>query len=1162
MITQTLNSLNRAFWSVLLAGVFLFFPVSSAFATQAFSPEDRQTRILGVLALHGVSEAYSNWHHLVDYLNREQSRYQFQLRALSFEEIQTLVANKKIDYLIANSAYFIDLRHKHNLQAIATLNRETTDSTFSRFGGLIVTQPHLTESKLLEKPQLKIAAVAPYSFGGYLVQRRKLIEHYNLDPEKHKIQYFYRHEDVLDIMRSGIFDLGFVRTGVFEEYFYRAELKPVFVNANPSDAFPLVRSTILYPEWPFASLSQISSNETKQILPLLLKWQFQFKDEILSWSAPLDYQPVDELFQSLKLPPYQQKDSAHKTFPISWLLGLLAILSGFLFLYRKLRHRKPKTLKINQTAENQTTSIPAELFFLEQADELEAFADAMNEGVLFLNSNYEVVFSNHALKHQLGYEKEHLKGLSVNELFPLPERHKMKILHETKVTGDPCLIEIYPVIKALDHAQNPVSLYAKICKRKIGNQVFYLLLTEDRTLIQTTEKQLQKIRLVHDYYLHNAKDIVFSFDRKFHLKEVSASTTELFKLESRESGRINWVKEFVSEDDIPELLMQLNEAQRTDTSNQISRLLKLKIGKQECVLSVNIAFLNAKDNQLDHSFYLCSAVHLNNLAPGQKYATLESLNFDDVIAKNQAGIIMLNERGIIQLVNPAAQKLLGRSEEDLLDSYFGTPVLSDQGDRTEFDLINPDGSIGVAEVTFSKTEWHGQAAYLVMMYDITRLKEAQKLIQHQALHDALTGLTNRRLFTELLDQTIARHNRTRAPFATLFFDIDGFKKINDAFGHSVGDLLLVQSTQRIQNALKKSDIFARMGGDEFTVLLEEDNDKQSIIDVCESISHQFDTEFSIEGHTIQISISIGIALFPMDSTDSTELLKMADLAMYQAKKQLNRSYDFFHETMLESFTTSYTLENALNKALKKGEFELYYQPQIKTRDGSLCGMEALIRWNNDEMGLVGPDHFIPLLESSGQILQVGAWIMDEAVRQIKEWSQIIDSNIRLAVNVSPLQLVDDNFVDIVKNTLQKHQLPATYLAIEITESTFIGNMNKTLEKLKQLESIGIQIHMDDFGTGYSSMAMLTELPFDVIKIDQSFVKNILNDPRERVMVQAIASTIHAFNRTVLVEGVEQEEQRTILAELGCDEIQGYLFDKPLRAEEFKKKYLAHKKAVN
>ncbi|MBN2865005.1 MAG: EAL domain-containing protein [Thiotrichales bacterium] len=670
--------------------------------------------------------------------------------------------------------------------------------------------------------------------------------------------------------------------------------------------------------------------------------------------------------------------------------------------------------------------------------------------------------------------------------------------------------------------------------------------------VQDSQKQT-----VAQQYFELNRDIVFAFDEQFNLLHLNGEARTFFQKNTDTASSLNqnqWLESL------------FNTQQKADFKNNLQTLTPGKLqNKTHLTQTLDVQFdskmarIELNVIRLEPNLYLAVMKDITQTVQTeevQEALDISSENFDNIISKNKTGILIVNHAGLVEFANPSAEQLLGRTKHSIIGSYFGTPILSDPSQHSEFDIIREDGTLGVADMSFTNTAWQANPAYLVMMYDITELKTALQKIEEIALHDALTGLPNRRLFNETLQQCIMRHERSNSPFSILFLDLDQFKTINDTLGHQAGDELLVQATQRIQKAIRNTDFMARMGGDEFIILLDNEGTREQIMSVCNKIVAEFDAPFKIQEHSIHIKVSIGIVVYPTDATESDDLLKMADLAMYQAKKMLHKSFHFYHQELLASFAKAQELEEALKKALTQHEFELYYQPQASASELTLTGMEALIRWNHPEKGLVPPMEFIPFLETSGLIVDVGAWVLEACVDQIHTWLAEGYDCPRIAINVCVLQFLDDDFVTKVKNTLDNKEVDAQYLAIEITESIFIENKPKLLEQLKQLQVFGVQIHMDDFGTGYSSLSMIKDIPFDTIKIDQSFVKDLLSNQRERIMVSSIINTIHAYGKTVLVEGVELESQRRILAEEGCDDIQGYLFSRPLQAQDVANQYLS------
>ncbi len=426
------------------------------------------------------------------------------------------------------------------------------------------------------------------------------------------------------------------------------------------------------------------------------------------------------------------------------------------------------------------------------------------------------------------------------------------------------------------------------------------------------------------------------------------------------------------------------------------------------------------------------------------------------------------------------------------------------------------------------------------------LNEANKLLKKQnqvmaelAVTDVLTGLPNRLGFVNNVTHYLNMAERYNLDFSIIFIDLDRFKVINDSLGHHIGDLLLQNVATHLKACLRKADAIARLGGDEFTVLLQGD-----VSQTAEKILYELSKPFSLDGHEIVITASIGIANYPSDGETLGELLKNADTAMYQAKNYGRNNYKMFKAAMGETATKHMELESKLRRALKRGEFELYYQPQMDMKTGFICCMEALIRWNSPELGLLTPNHFIPLCEETGLIIPIGEWVLDTACRQCKGWQDKGLEDVRVAVNVSSRQLQSTDFLISVTSTLNKSRLDPRLLEIELTESTVMHNPQFAISIFKNLKEMGVQISIDDFGTGYSSLANLKQLTIDKLKIDRSFVSDIDDSPDAKAIVVAIIAMGHILNLRVVAEGVETPNQRDLLKENDCDYLQGFLLGRP------------------
>jgi diguanylate cyclase (GGDEF)-like protein len=459
--------------------------------------------------------------------------------------------------------------------------------------------------------------------------------------------------------------------------------------------------------------------------------------------------------------------------------------------------------------------------------------------------------------------------------------------------------------------------------------------------------------------------------------------------------------------------------------------------------------------------------------------------------------------------------------------------------------------------------WIGFSWWLGLKYDramlnLAELKNCKDELQQKYLdeinymssHDTLTGLPNRYMFNEYLQASLDHCKKNTLTLAVMFIDLDRFKIVNESMGHEVGDLLLKEVAQRLMQSIRKEDIVARQGGDEFIVLLENINLEQTK-QIAQRMVLSFLTPFEIGGGEFFITPSIGISLYPDDGEDVNSLIKNADKAMYLVKKNGKNDYQFSSYESDEAVTRKIKLENSLRKAIQKNEFFLFYQPQVNLHTGEIKGLEALLRWNHPELGIVSPLEFIPIAEETGLIVPIGKWVLQTACNQNKEWQKAGLPSVCVAVNVSPRQLQDARFINIVKGVLQETKLDPHYLELEITES-LMQNLKHSLSMLSSLKELGVSLSIDDFGTGFSSLNVLKSLPIDCIKIDQSFVRDISIDSNTAAIVKTIIHMGKNLNFQLIAEGIEEKEQVSFLVENGCQLGQGYAYSRPVSAEEIEK----------
>ena len=440
--------------------------------------------------------------------------------------------------------------------------------------------------------------------------------------------------------------------------------------------------------------------------------------------------------------------------------------------------------------------------------------------------------------------------------------------------------------------------------------------------------------------------------------------------------------------------------------------------------------------------------------------------------------------------------------------------------------------------------------FVAVVNDITDKKRAEQELRYLANYDTLTGLPNRALLSERLGRAIVRARRQESRVAVLFLDLDRFKDINDSLGHAAGDRLLKAAATRLQATVSASDTVARLGGDEFTVVLEDVESVAAVERMAREILLAFASPLDVdERHDVNITPSLGISLYPDHALVPTDLLKYADTAMYQAKAEGRNTYQIYNETMDAEARHRAAIISALRKALDRGEFHLVYQPRMSLSDGSITGVEALLRWNSPELGEVSPSVFVPLAEESGLILAIGDWVIREACARLQAWRRLGLLDVCVGINVSVLQLLRGNLAEYLESMLHAYSLPADRIELELTESMVMQNAQQATAVLNALRAVGVSLAIDDFGTGYSSLVYLKRLPIDTLKIDKEFVDDLTRDPDDEAITATIITMGHSLGLNVIAEGVETESQLDFLREHGCDEIQGHWLSRPLGAEQ-------------
>ena len=552
-------------------------------------------------------------------------------------------------------------------------------------------------------------------------------------------------------------------------------------------------------------------------------------------------------------------------------------------------------------------------------------------------------------------------------------------------------------------------------------------------------------------------------------------------------------------------------------------------------------------------------------APDTAVARSDNLMMQAALAASPDGVVLVDRDGVILMVNASMAAMSGYSIEQLrgqcvsiflppalrekhgqqMRSYFLQPSKRTMGTGQHLQLARADGSTMPVDVALGHSEVYGGTA-VAFVRDVSEVRKMQSHMQYQATHDTLTGLFNRWQFNQRLEQGVAESARHGRPMTLLLIDLDDFKTINDSYGHAAGDQALKEVARRLKGCLRAADTLARLGGDEFTVLLTHLAQPGDARLVAQKLLEVLQQPFELNGADVSLAGSVGMASLPDDATDAATLLRYADIAMYHAKESGRGRIVIYAAAMGEAVVEKNLLHERLKQAIGTSALTLHYQPQIDMATGHMVAVEALLRWNDAQLGSVPPDRFIPVAEATGLILPLGTWVLEAACRQAAQWAQQ-GMALRIAVNLSALQLRQASLVEVLQELLQRYAVGHGLLELEITESEAMADPMLARRLLVQLQALGVGVSLDDFGTGHSSLTYLKQLPISRIKLDRSFIQPILHNPQDATLVRAVIALAHTLGLEVVAEGVEEEAQVRLLETQGCDIFQGWFFSRAVPA---------------
>lgn len=784
--------------------------------------------------------------------------------------------------------------------------------------------------------------------------------------------------------------------------------------------------------------------------------------------------------------------------------------------------------------------------------------------ILFLDPDGMILEFNKAAEKLFGKRREEVLGTSYVDQF-LPEEAKAAVITDLEkvLSGHPTKHFENDVIAA-DNSLHTFVWYVNRVPGESGLPLGIVAFGYDVTDMRKTEKSLKRKEMQQELLLNSLPMAFYT--------STSSTNNSIQTI----TGRIEDITGYSPSDFINDTGLFRSRIHPDDKGTLSEAIENLPINK-DASIDYRWQHANGTYRWFHDQFVLShegngTPIIIGNLRDitDEKLADLQMEKLSSALEQSADIVVITNEDGIIEYTNPAFEEITGYTNREVIgkktsiiksgkhDNDFYKKLWDTilNGNVYQDVVINrkKNDEIYYEEKTITPLfDKSGNITHFISTgKDITERMQTQERLYHLAYHDILTELPNRALFMDRLTHALYRKRGSDEIMAILFIDVDRFKNINDTLGHDIGDKLLSLLATRIVECLRKGDTVARLSGDEFVVLLEEVGSHNYVSSICNKILENVLQAFDIDSHELFASVSMGISLYPDDGSDATSLMKNADIAMYRAKEKGRNNYQFYSADMSVEAVSRLNLETSLRHALDRNEFLLYYQPQISLITGSVVGIEALLRWQHPELGLVPPGQFIVLLEETGMISQVGEWVLKEAIQQLKLWQDAGINSISVSVNLSGRQFDEAVLPKKITRMLDSLHLEPNYLELEITESLLMRNTSQSLKMLQELSDVGVRLSIDDFGTGYSSLSYLKRFPINTLKIDRSFIRDVTSNPDDTAIVKAIIAMARSLRLDVIAEGVETQEQLMFLKDQNCSCVQGFLYSKPLPADEMKK----------
>lgn len=1145
----------------LLRTLFLCLIGLATLPTWAESPLN-----IGILAFRPKAEALEQWRPLGNYLETELGR-KINLSTYTYSELGVAIQRNQLDVVLTNPAHYIFLQHRNGLSApLVTQITKKGGHELTAFGGVIFTRAESTEiSSLSQLTGTKIAATKLESLGGYKMQAYELLVNNLPEPSKDTLLLTgMPHDLVVEAVLAGDVEAGFVRTGVLESMMQEGKLdlkKIKVINKNEPPSFPFMVSTRLYPEWPVATLPKVDEHLSRQLTIALLSLKSDhpaaIQAKIHGFTVPANYSGVGNLLRRLRSAPFDYVPQftlidLWATYT-NWVIIIALLTLTLLGMSLRLGLQNKKTRKSNNNllvSQQQLTNVlqGSELGYWDWHYQTEKYSvNSLWLSMLGLTpgqvkgdiSDFDNLIHPDDKQLVVDIIQAHIKSKT-----PYLAEFRMKHTdgHWVWIQGAGTVVEYHNL------THEPVRLsgtHQDITLRKQSEEA----LLASQVLLQTAQKAAKL-----GSYVTNIGERTWTNDETFNT---------IFGIDVHFKRTITSLEHIVHPDD----------------RNPLRECIRSSMKKKEPLVSMEYRITRPSDgetawiaawgyNEYNQKGRVTKQIGVIQDITKRKLVEEKLALSARVFNETHESIAITDANCLFVDVNPAFSNTTGYDRAEVIGN---NPKILSSGRQTPlfyeemWSTINEQG-YWQGEIWNRKKTGEIYASlmsisalydpigtvlnYISVSTDVTDSKNQQEKLNLMAHYDVLTGLPNRALFADRFKQSIAHSKRSQHQLAVCFLDLDNFKSINDNHGHEVGDKLLIEVANRITAIIREEDTVSRQGGDEFALLLNDIESSSQCEQTLERIHHSLAKPYVIDYLEHTITATSGVTIYPSDDGDIDTLLRHADQAMYQAKLAGKHRYHLFNPEHDQRTIQKHHQLKEIEDALANNEFQLYYQPKVNMVTGTVFGAEALIRWIHPEKGLIPPLDFLPLIEGTELELEIGDWVINNALTQLEEWV-LQGIKLEVSVNISSNHLLSKTFFANLEAALTQHvMVDPQCLQLEILESSALGDLNAITAVIETCKAaLGVKVALDDFGTGYSSLTHLRSLPVDTIKIDQSFVRDMLDDPSDYAIIDGVIGLSNSFNRQLIAEGVETSGHGEMLLLMGCEQAQGYGIAKPMPAAD-------------